>query len=116
MNRSPRRPPSSYPPETPAPPEVEKNESWDRRLSENDVRWVVGVRNRDSGELAGGTSTQKSRNPTNRYPPSPPRFVPPEDPQTIMHWKLFSLDVSSSGRTHPIFRGGVHPLGVLDGV
>ena len=35
----------------------------------------------------------------------PPRFVPPEDPQVAKPGKLFSLDVSSIGKSHLISSG-----------
>ena len=79
-NRCPHQPPSSYPPESPTPPDCEKLKSWYRRLSKNRVKCVVGVRTRVNDELAGETSTQKSRNLTNRCPLSPPRFIPPWGP------------------------------------
>ena len=80
-NRCPHQPPSSYPPESPTPPDYEELKSWDRRLSENRVRCVVGVRTCDNNKLAGETSTQKSRNPTNRCPLSPPMFIPLRTPK-----------------------------------
>ena len=107
-NRCPHQPPSSYPPESPTPPDCEKLKSWYRRLSKNRVRCVVGVRTRDNDELAGETSTQKSRNPTNRCPISPPRFIPPGDPQVAKPGIFYSLGMSSIGKSHQICRADAH--------
>ena len=85
-NRCPHQPPNSYPPESPTPPNCEKLKSWHRRLSKNRVKCVVRVRTRDNDKLAGETSTQKSRNPTNRCPLSPMGTPKWQNRGFFIHW------------------------------
>ena len=57
---APHRPPETYPPRPPRPPDSEKFESRGGLPPENRVRWVGGAHTRENGELAGETSKIES--------------------------------------------------------
>ena len=73
---APHRPPSSYPPRPPRPPDSEKFESRGGLPPENRVRWVGGAHTRENGEFAGETSNLESPK-IRKIGKSVPPFAPP---------------------------------------
>ena len=57
---APRRPPETYPPRPPRPPDSEKFESRGGLPPDNRVRWVGGAHTRKNGGFAGETSSLES--------------------------------------------------------
>ena len=57
---------------------------------------------------------RKPENPAHRCPPSAPRFIPPETPQTAKPGKICRLGTSAPGKSHRMGRGGAHGQCVLE--
>ena len=73
---APHRPPETYPPRPPRPPDSEKFESRGGLPPENRVRWVGGAHTRENGELAGEASKLESPK-IRKIGKSVPPFGPP---------------------------------------
>ena len=52
------------------------------------------------------SKTRKSGNSAHRWPPSPPRFVPPKTPQVAKPGNICRLGMSSIGKSHQTGLGG----------